>query len=179
VTTGRALPRVLIDALRPALAKCYRHCDRPVRAHRIPSPLPGILEVFACPTGVVSVTSYAEWSNLDPTSRVSAQLRSRTVPPALLKRRDLRLATRHGPELGRSAERLLARSYPARPVRVVYWRLYPFRGRDGAERRLFVCRRHGTRAPVFFASRAKGNGGDCPACARAKRAAHRRSRASG
>jgi hypothetical protein len=170
VTPARSLPRALGDALRPVSAKCYRHCGRPVRAHRLASSLPGLLEVYACPSGVVSLTSYAEWSPADPTPKVSALLRSLTVPPTLLKRRDLRVATRHGPELGRAAETLLARSRAPRPVRVVYWRLYPFRSRDGAERRLFVCLRHGARAPVFFASRSSGTDKDCPTCARAKRA---------
>jgi len=169
VTAARALPRVLVHALRPASAKCYRHCARPVVAHRLPSPLPGLLEVYACPSGVVSLTSYIEWSGSDPTSKVLSQLRSRTTPPTLVKRRDLRVATRHGPELGRPAERLLARSQPARPVRMVYWRVYPFRGRDGTERRLFVCLRHGERAPVFYSSQTTGAGRICPVCAAARR----------
>ena len=179
MTRGRPLPRGLVVALRPASAKCYRHCGLPVRAHRLTSVLPGLLEVYTCPAGVVSLTSYAEWSRSDPTARLSAYLKSHTVPAALLKRRDLRGATRHGPELGRVAERLLARSRPRRPVRVVYWRVYPFRGRDGAERRLFACLRHGARAPVFFASPSTGTVKDCPTCARAKRTAGRSPRSPG
>ena len=120
----------------------------------------------ACPSGVVSVTSYAEWTRRDPTLSVRAQLRRWTVPATLVRRWDLRLATRRGPELGRAAERFLAAHSPKRGVRVVYWRVYPFRGRDGKERRLFVCARTDHRSPVFFTALSTDPAPICPLCAR-------------
>jgi hypothetical protein len=174
MTARPAIPRPVLLSLKPAVAKCYRHCELPVRAHRFASPLRGIFDVYACPSGVVSLSSYVEWSASDRTSKVRDYLRSRTFPPSLVHVRDLRIATRHGPELGRSAEKVLAGSRPPRPVRVVYWRVYPFQGRDSAERRLFVCRRHGLRAPVFFSARSRGGDVVCPKCAGADPRAARR-----
>ncbi|MCL4309015.1 MAG: hypothetical protein M1126_06650 [Candidatus Thermoplasmatota archaeon] len=130
------------------------------------SSLPGIWSIRACPSGVVSVTTYAEWGSRDPTPRVRRTLRGWSVPASLVRARDLRVATRHGPELGRAAERFLARSRPRRDVRVVYWRVYPFRARDGSDRRLFVCYRRKHATPVFFVQDPKDTSWRCPICAR-------------
>ncbi|MGD0250801.1 MAG: hypothetical protein ABSB97_07970 [Thermoplasmata archaeon] len=160
----------LSPSLRAALesqkGQCYRHCDRPLRMRRLSSRLPGIWHVRACPSGVVSVTTYAEWTRRDPIQAVRNTLRRWTVPPSLLRSSDLRIATRHGPELGPAAERELSATRPARGVRVVYWRLYPFRARDGTERRLFVCVRRAHPSPVFFALSPTAKTWGCPVCAR-------------
>ncbi|MGA9839312.1 MAG: hypothetical protein WBF81_03480 [Thermoplasmata archaeon] len=161
-----AIPPVLRDALESAGGNCYRHCTRPVRSRQVTSLLPGVWRIRACPTGVVSVTSYAEWTGRNPTRAVGAALRRWTFPPSMVRSRDLRLATRHGPELGRPAERFLAPVRPARGIRVVYWRVYPFRARDGSEQRLFVCFRRTHSGPVFYAGPTSGGNRGCPICAR-------------
>ena len=166
MTSRGALPPALRAALTSPGGRCYRHCDRPIRTRRIGSRLPGLWYVRACPSGVVSVTIYAEWTRRDPTRSVQHALRDWTVPPSRVRLRDLRLATRHGPELGRAAERLLATARGRRGVRVVYWRVYPFRARDKTERRLFVCFRRAHRSPVFFVSASKAKGPRCPVCTR-------------
>jgi hypothetical protein len=167
------VPRVVASALASPGGMCYRHCDRPVRGRRISSALPGTWTVRACPSGVVSVTTYAERSGRDPTSVVRTALRKWSVPPTLVRSWDLRTATRHGPELGRAAERLLARSAPPRKVRVVYWRVYPYRARDGTARRLFVCLRRKHASPVFFGGDPARAAAVCPVCARRPRGARR------
>jgi len=161
-----ALPPTLRAALESRGGKCYRHCDRPVRSRRFSSRLPGTWHVRACPSGIVSVTTYAEWTRRDPTRTARRAFRRWTVPPSLVRLRVLRIATRHGPELGRAAERELAATRPPRGVRVVYWRLYPFRARDGTERRLFACFRRTHPSPVFFASSPAAKTWGCPVCAR-------------
>jgi hypothetical protein len=166
-----APPPILWTALAAPGGKCYRHCDRPVRNRRVASRLPGIWEVRACPSGVVSLTSYSEWTRRDPTPAVQAALRSWTVPAALVRRWDVRLATRRGPELGRPAERYLASARPRRGVRVVYWRVYPFRARDGSERRLFVCFRRAHRSPVFYSASPTDGSSGCPVCGQRRRSA--------
>jgi len=160
-----ALPAVLRAALESTPGTCYRHCDRPVRLRTVASSLPGTWHVRACPSGVVSVTSYAEWTRRDPVDSVRRTLRRWTVPRSLVRSWDLRTATRHGPELGRRAEASLARVRPARGVRVVYWRVYPFRAKDGTERRLFVCFRRAHPGPVFFAASPSSKRSECPVCA--------------
>ncbi len=161
-------PGTLAPVLRSALAsrggKCYRHCDRPIETRGVASPLPGLWQVHACPSGVVSVTSYAERTRRDPTKAVRTVLRAWSVPPRLVRSWDLRLATRHGPELGRAAERFLGSTGPRRGVRVVYWRVYPTRGRDGIERRLFVCFRRRHKTPVFFVAPSTSRAAACPVC---------------
>ncbi|HTT44601.1 MAG TPA: hypothetical protein VMH38_01110 [Thermoplasmata archaeon] len=169
MTRRGAVPRPLRTALASPGGSCYRHCDRPIRARAVPSLLPGLLYVRACPLGVVSVTSYAEWTRRNPIASVRRLLRQWSEPPSLVRDRDLRLATRHGPELGHSAERFLSRQRPRRGVRVVYWRVYPFRDRKGAERRLFVCFRRRHPHPVFFAASPTEVPAPCPACARSLR----------
>jgi hypothetical protein len=163
-------PGVVPAPIRRALAspegRCYRHCDQPIRTLSLKSPLPGAWTVRACPSGVVSVTTYAEWGKRNPSTAVRAMLRRWARPAALVRSWDLRLASRHGPELGRSAERFLARARPPRPVRIVYWRVYPFRARDGGERRLFVCARRSHPTPVFFAADPTKGLAGCPECAR-------------
>lgn len=180
MTRSGTVPRMLQVALASPGGRCYRHCKGPIRTRRLRSPLPGLWQVRACPSGVVSVTTYTEWTRRDPTGVVRRTLRRWTAPPSLVRSRDLRLATRHGPELGRAAERLLAATRPSRGVRVVYWRVYPFRGRDGSERRLFVCFRRVHRSPVFFARAPTAKSWDCPGCARkgSRSSASRRARRS-
>lgn len=169
---GAALKRVpqWPPALRAALkspgGRCYRHCDRRIRVHRVPSSLPGQWEIRACPAGVVSVTSYAEWTRRDPVARARRTLARWVRPRSLLRSWDLRTATRHGPELGRPAERAMERVTPRKPVRVVYWRVYPYRTRDGTERRLYVCFRHSRIGPVFFAASPTDPAWRCPECRR-------------
>lgn len=164
--TGR-LPPVLAAALRSPGGTCYRHCDRPIRSRGIRSSLPGLWSVRACPAGVVSLVLYSEWTGRNTVPDVRAELKRRTFPPSLVRAWDLRVATRHGPELGRAAERSLARARRPRGIRVVYWRVYPFRVRDGSERRLYACFRRSHPSPVFFVSDPSRATPGCPACARA------------
>lgn len=161
---GGAIPVALRTALASPGGTCYRHCDRPIRVRRLASRLSGDWLVQACPSGVVSVTTYSEWTRRDPTAAVRRQLLRWTVPASLVRTRDLRLATRHGPELGRAAERSLASIRPPRGVRTVYWRVYPFRARDGTERRLFACLRRTHSGPVFFVAPPTGDSASCPRC---------------
>jgi hypothetical protein len=160
-----AVPAPILRALASPGGRCFRHCDRPIRTLSPRSSLPGTWTVRACPSGVVAVTSYAEWGRRDPAAVVRAVLRRWARPATLVRSWDLRVASRHGPELGRAAERLLARARPRRHVHVVYWRVYPTRSRDGSLRRLFVCvrRTHGT--PVFFVADPEKGPATCPECA--------------
>jgi hypothetical protein len=171
-----ALSPVLRRALRPTSARCYRHCGRPVRGRTIRAPGPGWLCVYACPGGAVSVTTYTERTLRDPTPTLQRFARSRTSPPSLVRRWDLRLATRHGPELGRNAERLLARAHPSRPVRTVYWRRYPYRSADARAWRLFACFRHGAGTVRFFVAPAEAESPRCPKCPRPNAGGRRKRR---
>ncbi len=171
LTRAPRWPPAVRAALKSPGGRCYRHCDQPIRVRRIRSSLPGQWEVRSCPSGVVSVTSYAEWSRRDPMVGVRRTLARWVRPGPLLRSWDLRTATRHGPELGRAAERALERATPRKPVHVVYWRVYPFHVGPGKERRLFVCFRHPRAGPVFFAASPTTPEWRCPECRRRRRRA--------
>lgn len=165
MTRAGTLSLPLVRALRASEGRCYRHCDQGVRARTAATPLPGVFQVLACPSGVVSVAMYSEWSRRDASRSVAAFLRTRTRPASLVRATDLRLATRHGPELGPRAERLLERDPRRRPVRVVYWRVYPFQDAKGVDQRLFVCHRRAHTSPLFYAAPSEGGERACPGCA--------------
>lgn len=171
-----ALPPWLAATQRVRDARCAWHCDGPARGRPIASPLPGLWQVYACPSGVVSVVTYAEWGEPIPFEPARAYLARHTVPPSLVRRSDLRLASRHGPELGTTAERKLRRPGMP-PLRVVYWRVYPFKARDGSDRRLFVCRRPRHTEPVFYAAPPQDGARQCPVCRAGRPKAVRRRQA--
>jgi hypothetical protein len=159
-----AVPPTLRAALRPTHPRCYRHCEKPLRGRPVTIAAPGSLVVYACPGGAVSVVTYTEWGNADPTPKFRRFLDAHTAPPTLVRRWDLRLASRHGPELGAKAERYLARARPARPLRTVYWRLYPFKKKDGTVFRPFACFRHGEGGVRFFVAPGDQVSPKCPRC---------------
>jgi hypothetical protein len=164
VTRRGAVPPLLRRALRPSDPHCYRHCDRPLRGRSVSVRAPGWLCVYACPGGAVSVTTYTEWGRADPTATLGRFARNHMTPASRVRRWDLRVATRHGPELGPTAEPYLAKRRPARPVRTVYWRLYPFKTKDGSVRRLFACFRHGRGNVRFFLAPGGAQSPPCPLC---------------
>jgi hypothetical protein len=144
VTRTGAVPPLLRQALRPTSPHCYRHCDRPLRGRSVSTPGRGWLCVYACPGGAVSVVTYTVWGGTDPTPALRKFAKAHTVPPSLVRRWDLRLATRHGPELGPAAEKFLSRPGVPHELRTVYWRLYPFKKKDGSVHRLFAQFGRGT-----------------------------------
>ena len=164
-----AVPPLLRRALRPTSPHCYRHCTRPLRGRTVRSSGPGWLCVYACPGGAVSVVTYTEWAEKDPTPTLARFARAHTSPATLVRRWDLRLGRRHGPELGPSAERYLGRAPPTRPLWTVYWRVYPFKKKDGRPFRLFACFRHGAGSVRFFVAPADSESPTCPRCPARKR----------
>ncbi|MGA8276094.1 MAG: hypothetical protein WB852_07375 [Thermoplasmata archaeon] len=164
MTRKGTVPPLLRRALRPTSPHCYRHCDRPLRGRTASIRAPGWLCVYACPGGAVSVVTYTEWAAADPTPTLMRFARGHTSPPSLVRRWDLRLARRHGPELGLAAERFLARAQPPHPVWTVYWRLYPFKRKDGSVHRLFACFRHGRGSVRFFVAPGDARSPPCPLC---------------
>jgi hypothetical protein len=162
VSRPGAVPPLLQRALRPDQPRCYRHCNRLVRARSPALRAPGVLSIYACPGGAVSVVTYTEWGTRDPTPQLARFVRGHFAPVRRVHRRDFRLARREGPELGRAAERFLARARPRRPLATVYWRLYPFRTPGGAVRRVFVCYRH--REPRLFVAPGDAQSPRCPRC---------------
>jgi hypothetical protein len=154
------LPRSVVAAMRSDEARCYRHCPEHARPRAINfagSRSAGW--VYACPSGVVSLVAAIEGPPFPPLRKWRDAFAARARPRTLVRLRDLRPATRHGPELGRACERKMAGSDAS--ARAVYWRVYPFR-RSGREHRVFACFRHGPGEARFFASPL--GGADPPLC---------------
>ncbi len=139
---------------------CFGHCKAPTRAHPVSLGAGGPAWVYACPEGVVSVVIAAGERRPDPATLRSA-LRARTRPPSTVRLRDFRSASRYGPELGRPSERALARS--GRPIRLLYWRVYPWKVGDRPYS-LFACFRHGPSGIRFYAAERVPKQPPCPFC---------------
>jgi len=115
-----------------------RHCDAPASFRFLPTDRGEVVGVYYCPDGFVSRAIHF---SLEPDLEWFYDFLSGQVGRDAVERRDLRVATRHGWELGRGATDDLARiSLRAdNPViREVYWTRYP---KSDAERSrgIFLC----------------------------------------
>jgi hypothetical protein len=144
---------------------CLRHCREPTEVHPFRWGPQRMGWLYSCPAGAVStavVEGGASWPSPNAFARF---IRSSLLTRAPVRVRDFRAASRYGPELGSEIERGGPSSEPRPPLRLIYWRLYPWKVR-GQPRSLFVCFRHGEGTVRFFvADPTPGNRG-CPECAR-------------
>lgn len=103
--------------------KCYGHCDKPTAAKVIFQDSDHVIGAYACPNGVVSHVVYF---SLKPDLAGFQAFLSGQVGEEIVKGRDLRLASRHGWELGKGAEEeIQSKLGPAGAIKQAYWRRYP------------------------------------------------------
>ncbi|MCI4352125.1 MAG: hypothetical protein L3K14_01875 [Thermoplasmata archaeon] len=94
---------------------------------------------------------------------VRRYLQSRTEGSERVQLRDLRAATRHGPELGPEAEPMVGGPGAGGPIRLLYWRRYPRKiGRGHSF--LYACFRHGAGEVRFYPALKSPRAPDCPFC---------------
>lgn len=142
---------------------CLYHCASKTRPHALANARRPVGWVYACPAGTVSTVVFLGGQRRPAPAVVRRYLQSRTRRPERVRLRDLRAATRHGPELGRRAERWIAGPGAGVPVRLLYWRRYPRKvGRRYSY--LWACFRHGAGEARFFAAPSSPRGPDCPFC---------------
>jgi hypothetical protein len=143
--------------------KCYRHCDRPTTIKIVSQDSEQVLGAYICPDGVVSHVVYF---SLKPNLEWFENLLSDQVGRENIEGRDIRLATRHGWELGKGAqEGLIAKLGPGGSVTEVYWRRYP---KGDAQKQMIVslCIGNGSKPGCsrLFMQGEKSNEKPCPVC---------------
>jgi hypothetical protein len=140
-----------------ASGSCLYHCTSRTRPHALGHARGTIGWVYACPGGAVSTVAFVGGDRRPSPARVRRYLQSRTESSERVRPRDLRAATRRGPELGRAAERWIAESRTGAPIRLLYWRRYPKKvGRQYSF--LYACFQHGPGEVRFYPGlRARGS----------------------
>jgi hypothetical protein len=142
---------------------CLYHCSGRARPHAIATSRGPIGWVYTCPGGTVSTVAFVGGARRPSAARVRRYLQSRTEPSERVQSRDLRAATRHGPELGPAAERWAKGPGAGAPIRLLYWRRYPRKiGRRYSF--LYACFRHGAGEVRFFPAVSTRRAPPCPFC---------------
>jgi hypothetical protein len=141
---------------------CLYHCTGHTHPHPIDSARGPIGWVYTCPGGTVSTVAFLGESRRPSPARTRRYLQARMEPTERVRPEDLRAATRHGPELGRVAERWAARTQ-APPIHLLYWRRYPRKtGRRYSY--LYACFRHGAGEVRFYPASTSRQASRCPFC---------------
>jgi hypothetical protein len=115
------LPKFVADYMSFS-GKCFRHCDKPTSLKVISQDSARVLGAYTCPDAFVSQVVYfsqkpdLEWFNDTIAEQVGAE--SFTT-------NDVRVATRHGWELGENADADLRAKLGSNPtITEVYWTRY-------------------------------------------------------
>jgi len=161
------LPKFVEEHLR-FTGKCFRHCDKPTSMKVIFQDSARVLGAYACPDGFVSQVVYfsqkpdLNWFNSTVSSQVGTE--NFTI-------NDVRIATRHGWELGGNAQESLTEKLgPNATITEVYWTRY---ARTDAQKQVAIslCTGDGSRPGCLklFAHESGKTEKFCPTCRRAIR----------
>jgi hypothetical protein len=142
---------------------CLYHCKEGTRPHAIANSRGTIGWVYTCPGGTVSTVAFLGGARRPAPEQVRRYLQSRTERTERVQARDLRSATRHGPELGAAAERWAAGAGNHAPIRLLYWRRYP-RKMGARYSFLYACFQHGPGEVRFYPATASRRARRCPFC---------------
>lgn len=158
------LPQFVEDYL-SFTGKCFRHCDKPTSLRLIEKDSTRVFGAYVCPDGFVSQVVYF---NRNPDlnwfkDTIAAQVGSNNFAT-----NDVRIATRHGWELGEKADKTLKANLGPNPTLTeVYWTRYP---RTDAEKQVAIslCTGDGSRPGCLklFAHEREKTERFCPACRR-------------
>jgi len=141
---------------------CLYHCSSRTRPHSIATASGPIGWVYTCPGGAVSTVAFLGGPRRPSPARTQRYLQSR-MDAERVKPRDLRAATRQGPELGKAAERWVAGPGAGAPIHLLYWRRYPRKvGRRYSF--LYACFQHGAGEVRFYAAPKSARPPECPFC---------------
>jgi hypothetical protein len=103
--------------------KCYRHCDKPTAMTVVSQNSTSLVGAYLCPEGFVSQVVYF---SIQPDLKWFEDLLREQVGQENVNHRDLRVASRHGWELGGDAQEMLAsRLGKLARITEVYWTRYP------------------------------------------------------
>lgn len=143
--------------------RCYRHCERPTSLKLTSQDSSHVMGAYVCPDGVVSQVVYF---SMKPDLTWFENLLSSQAGKENVSSRDIRVATRHGWELGGDAEATLqAKLGPGALIKEVYWKRYPQTDTQ-KEQLLSLCLGNGSRAGCMklFIHHKDSNEKLCPVC---------------
>ncbi len=102
--------------------KCFRHCDKPTSMKIVSQDSATLVGAYMCPDAFVSQVVYF---SLKPDREWFEQFISTQVGRENLNSRDIRIATRHGWELGGEAQHILqSKLSKTGAVGEMYWTRY-------------------------------------------------------
>jgi hypothetical protein len=103
--------------------KCFRHCDKHTQLRVLSKNEDHLVGAYTCPEGAVSQVVYF---SLKPDLTWFQKMLSSQVGVENTASRDIRLATRHGWELGNNAQKEIeSKLGPGGAIKEAYWRMYP------------------------------------------------------
>jgi hypothetical protein len=142
---------------------CLYHCSGRTRPHAIANSRRTLGWVYTCPGGAVSTVTFLGGARRPSPARILQYIQSRTERTERVRARDLRVATRHGPELGAAAERWAAGPGNHAPIHLLYWRRYPQKVGRGHSF-MFACFEHGAGEVRFYPATGARPASRCPFC---------------
>jgi len=101
-------------------AKDYRHCQSPAKFVALKADRPGVIGGYFCPENYSTRIVYF---SLDPDREWFLKI-LQDQADGLVRPRDIRVATRHGWELGGNAEKEI-KLVSDNGIKQLYWTLYP------------------------------------------------------
>ena len=137
-----------------------RHCDNPSSLVHLRFDSKGVIGAYVCPSGYVSrVVYFSVYQDVRP---LRDFLYSQ-VGEEIVRDRDIRLATRHGWELGSDAMAEIGNVSSAGVIKEVYWTVYP-KTEDERKRGIFLCsyQEQGRRCSRLFVQDKQSRNRQCP-----------------
>jgi hypothetical protein len=139
--------------------KCYRHCDKPTSMKILSQTTSQVIGAYVCPDGFVSQVVYF---SPKPDLVSFRNLLEDHVGKGAVSSRDIRIATRHGWELGANATQTLESSLGlGAGITEAYWRRYP-KTEEEKQQAVSLCRS----CNRLFIHSSKYNERNCPLCQR-------------
>ncbi|MGI0081459.1 MAG: hypothetical protein ACRECH_17785 [Nitrososphaerales archaeon] len=140
---------------------CGRHCKDPVRFAPIHEEGESIVGAYVCPQNYISRVVYF---SSNPNAKWFESLLAEQAGRERVRERDVRVATRHGWELGRDAEDEIEKVAPG-GLKQYYWTFYPKSDED-KKSGTFLCARESGGCGKMFTKSIEDKSRFCPECSR-------------
>lgn len=145
--------------LRTEGVSCGRHCKDPVRFVPIYDDKESLVGAYVCPQNYVSRAVYF---SSNPNSKWFENFLAEQAGKDRVKERDVRVATRHGWELGGDAEEEIRDVAPL-GIKQYYWTFYPKSDED-RKSGTFLCAKENGGCGRMFTKSMEDQSKLCPAC---------------
>jgi hypothetical protein len=143
--------------------KCFRHCDKPTSMRVVSQNSTSVVGAYVCPDGFVSQVVYF---SLKPDMQWFERMLSDQVGMENFSPRDIRIASRHGWELGGTAREIVeANLGQGASIREAYWTRYA-KTEEQKQLAVSLCQGDGSKAgcmKLFMHDRGSVER-LCPAC---------------